>query len=99
MRTPASARMCAESQICTAFVLIGTKPTLVHIGGYFRARAATLITGSYTYGLRAVERRPVPTVPRSAPAMAMVQTVMLALASMCQLIRSALGSPRGRDSA
>jgi hypothetical protein len=34
MRTPASARMCAESQICTAFVLIGTKPTLVQNGGY-----------------------------------------------------------------
>jgi hypothetical protein len=67
-------------------------------GGHLRARAATLITGSYTYGLRVVERRPVPPLPRSAPAMAMVQTMMLALASMCQLIRSALGSPRGRDS-
>jgi hypothetical protein len=72
--------------------------TAEHNGGYLRARAATLITGSYTYGLRVVERRPVPTLPRSAPAMAMVQTMMLALASMCQLIRSALGSPRGRDS-
>jgi hypothetical protein len=36
MRTPASARMCAESQICTAFVLIGTKPTLVQNGGSVR---------------------------------------------------------------
>jgi hypothetical protein len=38
MRTPASARTCAESQICTAFVLIGTKPTLVQNGGYARGR-------------------------------------------------------------
>jgi len=36
MRTPASARMCAESQICTAFALIGTRPTLVQNGGSAR---------------------------------------------------------------
>ena len=33
MRTPASARMSAESQICTAVALIGTRRTLVQNGG------------------------------------------------------------------
>jgi hypothetical protein len=34
-----TARKCAESQICTALALIGTRPTLVQNGGYARAGA------------------------------------------------------------
>ena len=59
MRTPASARMCAESQICTAFVLIGTKPTLVQNGGSVRVlRTWTAWLSQLQSGRRGCIQRP-----------------------------------------